>query len=81
MPPHLPPELARAHVLGKPFEILGHVRPTVIVQCQCDAKTVLVLNGVQSIGTCPACLVRFLITKDAAIEVGAMRPELSGIVQ
>lgn len=79
----LPPEFANLDVptLGRPFSILGNVPPVAIIQCECEAKTVIVLNGVQAVATCPACRHRYLITKDPRIEVGAMRPELQEVIQ
>lgn len=70
----LPKEFAGlAKNLGEPFKIMTHW-PTVVVQCQCDAKTILPLIGVQHIATCPACQHRFVIMTDMKVQIGAMRP-------
>lgn len=72
--PPTAPALAGALSIGEPFQIVNHW-PTVIVQCQCDKKPVLVLIGPHNIVTCPACRNRYVITDDMQVGVGAMRPE------
>lgn len=61
-------------ILGQPFKIMSHF-PTVVVQCQCEAKTILCLFGVQVPQVCAACRNSYMIMDQMAVKVGAMRPE------
>jgi hypothetical protein len=82
MMPKFPPtiQIGSALSIGEPFKIMTHY-PTVVIQCQCEAKTVLSLVFAQTVQTCPACRMRYLITDQMEVGVGAMRPEGSEVVQ
>lgn len=69
-------------ILGQTFKILVNY-PTVIIQCQCDAKTVLPLIGVQNVSRCPACQNAYMIAGDKGQEVGQvqLRPPVTEAVQ
>lgn len=42
-------------ILGQPFKTLAHVA-TVMIECQCEDKTPLLLVGVEGTrGPCPSC--------------------------
>lgn len=72
--PPTAPALAGALSIGEPMQIVNHW-PTVVVQCQCESKAILVLIGSQNVVTCPSCRNRYLITDQMEVGVGAMRPE------
>ena len=57
------------HIFGQPFKILV-AYSTAIIQCQCDAKTVLPLNGLNRPTVCPACGKAFAIAESGKISVG-----------
>lgn len=74
------PSLAGALAIGDPFKIMTHY-PTVVIQCQCDAKTIISLVFAQVAHACPACKMRYVITDEIQVGVGAIRPEGSEVVQ
>ena len=80
--PKFPPtvDMPGALAIGEPFTI-ENFYPTVVIQCQCEAKRVLVLIGTSNVVTCPACQGRYLIADEMAVNVGALSPEHAGIVQ
>lgn len=43
---------------------------TVVIQCQCEAKTVLVLQGKDNPCVCPNCRKAFAIAQAGKLEVG-----------
>lgn len=71
MPPvhPLPPPINGALAIGEPFKVLV-AYTTAIIQCQCDAKTVLPLHGKDRITTCPACKRAFTIAGSTSIQIG-----------
>lgn len=76
MMPKFPPtvDLRGAIDVGDPFKIVNFY-PTVVIQCQCEQKTVLVLIGTDNIVSCPACKDRFVIADQMAVSVGALAKE------
>lgn len=72
--PFPPPPMAGALEIGAPFRIKAHY-PSVIVECQCPAKTVIALVFAHVPQTCPACRNRYMITDQIAVGVAAMRPD------
>jgi hypothetical protein len=56
-------------LIGQPFKILVAFS-TAIVQCQCEAKTVLVLPGKNRVTTCHACGKAFAIADSGVINIG-----------
>lgn len=73
MPP-FPPTLD-VPLVGAPFTIVNFY-PTVIVQCQCESKPILVLIGTANVVTCPACKYRFVIADRMKVQIGAMLPDV-----
>jgi hypothetical protein len=78
----IPFPINTAHIprLGEPFKIMAHF-PTVVVQCQCEAKTIICLVHAQVVHTCPACKHRYMIVDEMKVAVGAMRPEVAELGQ
>jgi hypothetical protein len=66
-----------AMLVGKPLKILV-AYSTAIIECQCEAKAILVLPGKNRVVHCPACQKAFAIANSGQIDVGevvGMRPE------
>lgn len=59
-------------ILGQTFKIMVNY-PTVVIQCQCDAKAILVLIGVQHASPCPACGNAYMIGEDKGQQVGQVQ--------
>lgn len=74
-----PVSLAGALAIGEPFTIKTHY-PTVIVECQCPAKTIVAIVYANVAHTCPACKNRFMITDQIQVGVVAMRPDGAEII-
>lgn len=51
---------------------------TVVIQCQCEAKTVLVLQGKHEITQCPNCRKGFAIASAGKLEVGEVIMPIDG---
>ncbi len=77
-PPTIP--IAGALKIGEAFKIKTHY-PTVILECQCPAKTVLAIVYANVPQACPACRNRYMITDQIAVGVVAMRPDGSELIQ
>jgi hypothetical protein len=73
-------DLRGALPVGEPFKILNFW-PTVVIQCQCDKKSVLVLIGTDNVVTCPACQGRYVIADQMAVSVGALAKEGAEVLQ
>lgn len=58
-----------AMLVGQPLKILVAFT-TAVIQCQCDAKAVIPLQGLNKIGRCPACGNAYAIAKSGMVEVG-----------
>lgn len=56
-------------LVGKPLRILV-AYSTAIIECQCPAKSVLVLPGKNRVTTCQACGKQFAIASSGQIDVG-----------
>lgn len=56
-------------LVGQSFKILV-VYSTAVIQCQCDAKTVIPLHGKERVSICPACHKAFAIAGSGQIHVG-----------
>ena len=56
-------------IIGDSFKIVTGFS-TVVIQCQCAAKTVLVLQGKNAVKQCPGCHRGFAIAKAGGLEVG-----------
>jgi hypothetical protein len=56
-------------LVGQPFKILCAFS-TAIVQCQCDAKTVLALQGLNKPAQCPACAKVYAIASSGVLRIG-----------
>lgn len=56
-------------ILGQPFTIVTAYSMAVI-QCQCEAKPVLVLAGLNKPTICPACRKVFAIAMSGQIQIG-----------
>ncbi len=70
-PPTVP--IGQALPVGDPFKLVNHY-PTVVVQCQCEKKAILILIGSHNIVTCPACRNQYVLG-DMVVDVSAMRPK------
>lgn len=68
--------LANAPIVGQPFKIVSYFN-TVLIQCNCDAQTPLLLVG-RSAATCPACQKRFAIGEQGQATIGQVAP--AGVV-
>lgn len=58
-------------LVGQPFKVLVAFS-TAIVQCQCEAKTVLPLHGLGKPTKCPACGNLYAIASSGKIDIGQM---------
>lgn len=56
-------------LVGQSFTIVT-AYSTAIIQCQCEAKTVLVLQGKDEVFTCARCQRGYAIAKAGTLEVG-----------
>lgn len=61
-------------LVGQPLKIAAHY-PTVVVECQCEAKCIVVLIGTNTPNACPACRQTFVILDEMQVRVGVMRTE------
>ncbi len=43
---------------------------TAVVECQCSAKTVIVLPGKGRTGTCPSCARTFGVAESSTMQIG-----------
>lgn len=59
-------------IVGKAFEILA-TYPTAVIQCGCEAKSVVVLVSALSAAECPACHRSYAILKQPAVTIGLVR--------
>jgi hypothetical protein len=59
------------HLLNQPFTVLVAFS-TAIIQCQCDAKTVLPLHGLNKPTQCPACQKVFAIAGSGPLNIGQL---------
>lgn len=59
--PIAPPEPPLVPILGKGYELKAFI-PTVMLQCQCPAKSPLLMIGLGAKVTCPACRKIFTVT-------------------
>jgi hypothetical protein len=60
-----------AMLVGQPMKILV-AYSTAIIQCQCEAKSVLPLHGLNKVTICPACKKAFAIAESGMISVGVV---------
>lgn len=56
-------------IVGQPFTIVT-AYSTAVIQCQCEAKAVLVLAGLNRPAVCPACRKVFAIASSGTVEIG-----------
>lgn len=56
-------------IVGQPMKILV-AYSTAIIQCQCEAKTVLPIHGLNRITACPACHKQYAIASSGQIQIG-----------
>lgn len=56
-------------IVGQPLKILVAFS-TAIVECQCDAKTVLSLHGLNKPASCPACAKVYAIASAGVLRIG-----------
>lgn len=56
-------------LVGQPMKILV-AYSTAIIQCQCDAKAVLPLHGLNRVTTCPYCGKHFAIAESGMVKIG-----------
>ena len=56
-------------VVGQPLKILK-VYATAIIQCQCPARTTIILVGTAQPDQCPACGQVFAIADGGTVKVG-----------
>jgi len=56
-------------IVGQAFAIKAHW-PTVVIQCSCEAETILVLMGTGNVVPCPACHRAFAIVDEMKVGVG-----------
>jgi hypothetical protein len=56
-------------LVGQSFHIVT-AYTTAILQCQCEAKSILLLQGKDRVSTCPGCGKSFAIAKASAMEIG-----------
>lgn len=56
-------------LVGQPLKILVAFT-TAVIQCQCDAKAVIPLQGLNKISRCPSCGNAYAIAKSGMVEVG-----------
>ncbi len=62
-------------LVGQPFKILV-AYSTAIIQCQCEAKAVLVLPGKMRVTSCPSCGKQFAIAETGAIQIGQVTSDI-----
>lgn len=67
-------------LVGQSFQIVTAFS-TAIIQCQCEAKSVLVLQGRNRVSACPVCGKQFAIAKSSDLQIGEVVPDLSQAVQ
>lgn len=60
-------------IIGEPFKILAHY-PTVVVQCSCEAKSVLVIVAAGNAVQCSACQQCVGIGHVGSVQVGVVTP-------
>lgn len=61
-------------LVGDSFKVVTGYS-TAVIQCQCEAKTILVLHGKDKVSTCPNCKKGFAIAAAGKLEVGeVIRP-------
>lgn len=74
------PELRVPH-LGQSFKVLA-AYSTAVIECQCEAKTVIVLHGAGRVQRCKACNTPFGIAKSGTLSIGeAVSADASALVQ
>lgn len=56
-------------LVGQPMKILVAFT-TAVIQCQCEAKAVLPLQGLNKITRCPSCGNAYAIAKSGMVKVG-----------
>jgi hypothetical protein len=56
-------------LVGQSFQIVTAFT-TAILQCQCEAKTILLLQGKDRPATCPACQKSFAIAQVSSMQIG-----------
>jgi hypothetical protein len=56
-------------LIGESFKVVTGFS-TAVIQCQCAAKTVLVLQGKDVVKQCPHCQRGYAIAKAGGLEVG-----------
>ncbi len=64
-------------VIGESFKVVTGFA-TAVIQCQCEAKTVLVLHGTAQMEICPRCHRAFAIAKSGTLVVGEVVPPVDG---
>jgi hypothetical protein len=73
----MPPFPPTVPLVGQPLKILV-AYSTAIIECQCEAKTVLLLPGKHRVAACPACGKMFAISASGLITVGEVLGEPEG---
>lgn len=58
-------------LVGQPMKILV-AYSTAVIECQCEAKSVLVLQGMGRPTPCPACKKLFVIAESGLVKIGQM---------
>lgn len=67
-------------LVGDSFKVVtGYA--TAIIQCQCEAKSVVVLHGKDKVSTCPNCRKGFAIAKAGKMEVGEVVMPVDGALE
>ena len=56
-------------IVGQPLKVLVAFS-TAIIECQCDAKTVLSLHGLNKPAQCPACCKVYAIAASGGLKIG-----------
>lgn len=56
-------------ILGQPFTIVS-AYSTAVIQCQCEAKPILILTGLNKPTLCPGCRKVFAIAMSGQIQIG-----------
>lgn len=68
----MPPFPPTVPILGQPLRVIIAFS-TAIIECQCEAKSVIMLSGKGRISQCQACGKQFAIADSGALQIGEVR--------
>jgi hypothetical protein len=61
-------------IVGQPLKVLV-AYASAVIECQCDAKTVMVLACTGRVSTCPGCGKMYAIAQAGDMQIGEVRSQ------